>query len=310
MKNRSCSIAGAVGLALCLGVASAQQQVADPDFPAQVAHPAFANRHPRVGIDQAHKNFHTRQGRYKPFAALLESDGYVVSSVTSFQPKSLRQIDILVIANALGERKDGVMGSAFTPAECDAVRDWVRDGGSLLLVADHLPFGDAAAILAQRFGIEMGRGWAMDSRNSDGNPTILVFSADNHLLGDHAITRGRDAGEQIHRVVAFTGQSMSVPPGATSLMTMSDSAREAMTPEEAEKLAKGAPAGKTIAGHAQGLAMPFGSGRIAVFGEAAMFSAQVATFDGQSMKMGMNVPGNDDRQFALNVLHWLARLID
>ena len=56
--------------------------------------------------------------------------------------------------------------------------------------------------------------------------------------------------------------------------------------------------------------MPFGKGRIAVFGEAAMFSAQVTTLNGQSMKMGMNVPGNDDRQFALNVMHWLARLIN
>jgi hypothetical protein len=284
--------------------------VADPDFPTQVAHPAFLNRHPRVGIDQAHQNFHTREGRYKPFAALLESDGYIVSSVVNFQPEALRQIDILVIANALGERKDGIMGSAFTPSECDEVRDWVRAGGSLLLIADHVPFGDAAAILARRFGIEMGRGWAMDSRNSDGNASVLVFSTDNRLLGDHAIVRGRNAGERIHKVVAFTGQSLSVPPGATSLMTMSESAREAMTPEEADKVLKDPSAGKRIAGNAQGLAMPFGSGRIAVFGEAAMFSAQIATFDHQSMKMGMNVPGNDDRQFALNVAHWLARLIN
>jgi hypothetical protein len=26
------------------------------------------------------------------------------------------------------------------------------------------------------------------------------------------------------------------------------------------------------------------------------------------MRMGMNVPGSDDQQFALNVLHWLSRL--
>ena len=83
-----------------------------------------------------------------------------------------------------------------------------------------------------------------------------------------------------------------------------------MTPEEFEKIDKGEADGKRLDGRAQGLAMPFGKGRIAVFGEAAMFSAQVATFDGQSMRMGMNVPGNDDRQLALNVMHWLARLIN
>ena len=35
-----------------------------------------------------------------------------------------------------------------------------------------------------------------------------------------------------------------------------------------------------------------------------MLSAQVA--GPQGAKMGMNVPGTDDRRFALNVLHWLS----
>ena len=37
-------------------------------------------------------------------------------------------------------------------------------------------------------------------------------------------------------------------------------------------------------------------------GEAAMFSAQVY----EDFRFGMNTPGNDDRQFALNVMHWLS----
>jgi len=37
---------------------------------------------------------------------------------------------------------------AFTEAECDEVRDWVRDGGSLLLIADHAPIGGANEILS------------------------------------------------------------------------------------------------------------------------------------------------------------------
>ena len=42
-----------------------------------------------------------------------------------------------------------------------------------------------------------------------------------------------------------------------------------------------------------------------------MLSAQVVQFtddDGrpQTLKAGMNVPGIDNRQFALNVLHWLS----
>ena len=41
-----------------------------------------------------------------------------------------------------------------------------------------------------------------------------------------------------------------------------------------------------------------------VLGEAAMLSAQLA--GPRSAPMGMNAPGNDDRQFALNVVRWLG----
>jgi hypothetical protein len=59
--------------------------------------------------------------------------------------------------------------------------------------------------------------------------------------------------------------------------------------------------------------MPFGKGRVVVLGEAGMFSAQAVVFppgqEGQNFKFGMNVPGTDDKQFALNVLHWLSGVI-
>ena len=299
-----------VAALLCAAAGLAQQQVNDPDFSTRVEHPAFTGRHPRAGMDEAHRNFHTREGRYKPFADLIASDGYAVSAAPHFDASSLKSVDILVIANAMGEVRDGVMGPAFTPAECDAVRDWVRGGGSLLLISDHAPFGDAAVILAERFGVDMGRGYVMDPKNSDGNPTKLVFSTANGLLGDHAILRGRDSSEQVRRIVAFTGQSLNVPANATVLMKLGSTATETSDPSDQMKVAAGVPAGKKVEGRAQGLAMPFGKGRLAVFGEAAMFSAQVATINGRSFKAGMNVPGNDDRQFALNVMHWLARLID
>src|SRR5437867_6288671 len=103
----------------------------------RVERPSFTKRRPRVGIDETHGNFHTREGRYKPFAALMESDGFVVRAAPPFDAGSLRSLDILVIANAMGETRDGARVSAFTSAECDAVREWVRGGGSLLLIADH-----------------------------------------------------------------------------------------------------------------------------------------------------------------------------
>ena len=45
--------------------------------------------------------------------------------------------------------------------------------------------------------------------------------------------------------------------------------------------------------------------RVAVFGEAAMFSAQLAGPD--KRQMGMNAPiASKNPQFLLNVMHWLS----
>ena len=40
-----------------------------------------------------------------------------------------------------------------------------------------------------------------------------------------------------------------------------------------------------------------------MLGEAGLLTAQV---DPLGLKMGMNAGGNDDKQFALNVFHWLS----
>jgi hypothetical protein len=50
-------------------------------------------------------------------------------------------------------------------------------------------------------------------------------------------------------------------------------------------------------------------GRVVVLGEAGMLSASLVFVDGKlRTKMGMSFPGADNRQFALNVVHWLSRL--
>lgn len=146
--------AGIAATMLTMTPVIGQQQIVDPDFKAVVDRPAYRESGPVVGIDEAHSNFHTAAGQYKPFADLLTSDGYrVVASVRRFEP-----------------------------------------------------------------------------------------------------------------------------------------------------------------GRAQGLAMTFGRGRVVVLGEAALFSAHVITLpDGDrpvTFKAGMNAPGNDNRQFALNVMHWLSRVLD
>ncbi|HKP85248.1 MAG TPA: DUF4350 domain-containing protein, partial [Blastocatellia bacterium] len=66
----------------------------------------------------------------------------------------------------------------------------------------------------------------------------------------------------------------------------------------------------SAAGRAQGIAIEFGKGRVVLLGEAAMLSAQVIKRpDRPDFRMGMNRAGIDNRQFALNLMHWLSHLL-
>ncbi len=286
-------------------VLSFAQQTADPNFDAKGARPAYTSKHPKVLFDEAHHNFHTADGRYKPFAAVIRNDGYTVTpNRAPFTSASLKPFDILVISNALGAPQMNAAeasDSAFTEAEADAVRDWVRAGGSLLLIADHAPMGAATGRLAQRFGVGMNKAFTLDPANSppaDNNPGFILYTRENKLLGDHAVTRGRNAAERIARIQSFTGQSLTGPPGSVAFMKLADTAKDAVTGTDEQVSA---------AGRAQGLAFEVGKGRVVVLGEAGMLSAQLGGADRKHS--GMNRPGLDNRQLALNIMHWLSRLL-
>ncbi|HET6973619.1 MAG TPA: hypothetical protein VFH96_06305 [Pyrinomonadaceae bacterium] len=288
---------------VCFTPAVAQQQ-ADPEFDTSVAKPAYKKDGPRVMFDEAHHNFHTSDGRYKPFVDLLVNDGYnVIRNRQPFVKTRLSGFKILVIANALGAEEDddkGADDSAFTTEEIAAVADWVKGGGALLLIADHAPFGGAASALANSFGVDMSKGYTFDPANSvAGSPTQLIFSRENKLLANHPIADGRNETERINLVRSFTGQSLKGPEGSVEILKLADSATD--KPDFAAETSTPA------AGRAQAIALKFGKGRVVVQGEAAMLSAQISGADKHTM--GMNVPGNDDKQYALNLLHWLSGIL-
>ena len=296
------ALACALLLLICATV-TAQQQ-ADPEFNTSVENPAYKKEGPRVMFDEAHHNFHTSDGRYKPFVDLLSNDGYrVVRNRQAFSKETLSSFKVLIIANALGAEDmddNGADASAFTEEECQAVQDWVKNGGSLLLIADHAPFGGAASSLASRFGVDMSKAFTYDTANSvEGNPSVLIFSRENKLLASHPITEGRDEKERVNRVQSFTGQSLKGPADSVSILKLADTAKD--TPDQ------NMDASVSAAGRAQALAFKFGKGRVVVQGEAAMLSAQIS--GPEKLKMGMNVPGNDNKQYALNVMHWLSGLL-
>lgn len=282
------------------------RQTGDPNFDPAINNPAYpAGKGPLVLIDEAHNNFHTAQGRYEPFARLLRKDGCRIAPFTDrFTAESLRAGDVLVIANALHKSnlKSWALPtpSAFTEKEISAVEEWVSNGGALLLIADHMPFPGAAKDLAAAFGFTFNNGFAF---GPDQSIQGTRFSRDDGSLRDHAITRGSTPDKRIDFVVTFTGHAFQGPPEAEPLLLFGKSAYSLM-PQRAWEFTEDTPK-ISVEGWFQGAVRKYGKGRVAVFGEAAAFTAQLS--GPQKAKMGMNHPeATQNHRFVLNTMYWLS----
>ncbi len=288
------------------------QQRADDEWTPSVARPEFSRGEgPVVLVDAAHGNFHTIDGRYAAFAELLALDGYQVRSADSAVSEDLlKSASIFVISNAIAGCDDAEWTlpaePAFTKEEIEHIVSWVEAGGSLLLIADHMPFPGATADLADAFGIVFLNGFAMKSLDEGGS---MRFTRSSGSLADHAITRGRSAAERIESVRSFTGQAFRIVGPAQALMSVPDDWRVYL-PTEAWEHSESTPS-VSARGLVQGAVLRIGSGRVAVFGEAAMFTAQTSVRNGVVRRSGMSHPAaRENAQFVLNLVHWLSGLLD
>jgi len=301
----------ACALGACAGAEHATTQQADDGWQPVVADPAYpAGAGPLILVDAAHGNFHTVEGRFAPFAELLRLDGYRVESATDpATAELLGRGSVYVIANAVlgGDEATWALPTpaAFTQEEISAIVEWVQSGGSLLLIADHMPFPGSAAALADAFGIVFYDGYAMHSIEEGGS---MTFTRTSGMLAGHAITEGRSAGEAVESVRSFTGQAFRSVEPVEPLMYMPHD-WHVYLPTAAGEFDDRTP---VVSGRGllQGAVLEFGKGRVAVFGEAAMFTAQSWVRDGVVGRMGMNHPeATGNAQFVLNVLHWLTGLL-
>ena len=278
---------------------------ADNDFDVTLPNPTYSTNKPKILFDEGHDNVHKTNGTYKPFATLVKNDGCeVITTDKQITNEVLSGFDIYIIANARGK---GELNDfpAFTERECSTIKEWVSNGGSLLLITDHFPMGSAVEILANKFNVEMQKGMVQDSvyhDKSTKDESQLEFSRENKLLADCDITKGID------KVITFTGQSIKCKDSCISFLNLSDVAYD-MT-AKTEVLKDGNDTRVTVTfnnpqsakGRSQGLALKFGKGKVIVLGEAAMLSAQL---NRDNSKFGMNV-NPDNKKLALNIIHWLA----
>ena len=259
-----------------------------------------------ICFDEGHNNFHTLEDRLSSTGELLKDDGYKTLSINGdISLDKLKKGKILVIINALNRKNmnwEKPIFSAFTEQEISDISQWVYEGGSLLLIADHMPFPGAINKLVNKFDFNFENGHAKDTI---GKPDYFIKK--QKTLHDNIITKGRNSNESVDSVLTFSGSAFSIPDDATSILEF-DSTWVSYNTNSAWDFNNIKPF--SIKEYSQGAFKKFGKGRVVVYGEAMMFTAQLGA--GLSwIKMGMNsnkCPQN--YQLLLNTIHWLDGLMD
>jgi hypothetical protein len=255
---------------------------------------------PIVHIDEAHNNFHTLSTRYFTFGEVLKNDGYRPKPFTEkLTPSSLSDCKILVIANALagGGGWELPTPPAFTSSEVAALYRWVKAGGSLFLIADHMPCPGAVNDIGKSFGVNLYNGYAL--YQSEGSETFT--RAAGTLLGN-VITNGRSSAERVDSITIFGGHAFLPSRSMHPIIRFSDD-HKVFFPTVAGDFTEKTPV-ISASGLFHSIFFTEGKGKVVIVAEAAMFSAQRA---GQGkIKMGMNAPeAKRNPQLLLNIMHWL-----
>jgi hypothetical protein len=235
---------------------------------------------------------------------------------------SLVDVAVLVIADPA--RLEG-RAETFAGGEVDAIVAWIKAGGSLLLIADHPPYPLGAAKLAAALGV---RNWLNGSAGVDsvpglapdmvaatitfwrtdsfpgGGPSLvpvapsssnMTYQGADAVLAKHLITEGRGASERVRRVTTFGGSAFQALPGGEAILTLPGRTVAMMAQPDGQYLDDSVRAPYIpVDGWLQGAVLSIGKGRLAVFAEIGLFSGGTA---------------GDNRQFILNVMHWLSRAL-
>ncbi len=275
----------------------AQQQRPDLDFDLSVANPKYTGENTvLIGVDASHNNLHTINNGFQPFAKLLRADGYQLQSVSIITSENLKMLNTFIIANPIHESNIGEwkrpVENAFNVQEIEVLKTFVINGGSLMVIADHMPYAGATNELAKAFGFSYEDGFVMNEKQVW---PPEVYSKKQGNLYETVITKNIDS------LAGFTGSGLKAPKRAIKIASFPKT-HKLLIPEVAWQF-EDSTKRLDVSDLVMGAIMSYGKGKVAFFTEAAMFTAQIVQ---DKFKVGFNSPrAPQNKQFVLNVMHWL-----
>ena len=288
---------------LIISICAQAQITNDPSFDSKVTAPAYKNNSgPKVLIEGGHHNVIVQWGLIKPLNDLIHADGYnpKIDSLP-ITKKYLSDYKIVVMNPSLpfdfGTKKEVGNLVTFSKEEIENIYNYVNNGGSLFVLIDCSPTDIAMSPLLNKFGIKTSFGTLEDSVHQDKEfgKVVVQYTKENGLLKlNHPILKGTNENEIIKSLVLYTGSAIKSDQLTTILPISNDA-----------KINNNGVATSLEKGYAQGLAGKVGKGKIVVLSDSEAFVAML--FGKNKAKIGMQVKAYDNKQFALNILHWLTK---
>ena len=198
--------------------------------------------------------------------------------------------------------------SAFSEAEITILREWVGEGGALLLVLDHFPMSGAAQELGAAFGIEISNGLAADGallpeQGVAQGAGSLVFERTEGGVADDPITNGRTPGQRVDALGFFGGSAFRLSPQGRSLLTFGSSF-VSLLPEVMWQFSE-TTSREEIGGWSGGGVLRVGQGRVAIYGELGIFAGLA-----EPQAWAERRPELQNPQLFMNTPHWLSGLLE
>ena len=294
---------------LIFSIAAHGQMLNDTPFDATINHPKYLKgKGPAVLFDAGHFNFIVHMGLANPLIDVATADGYRVTvDSMKFTKPYLANYKMIVIFPAMpfkfGSKKQVTNEITFTSDELNALHDWVKKGGSLLMFSEHAPIDKSVTPLFNKFGIQLSIGIVVDSIYHDSSSkatnkeSLLMFTRNNGLLNPNdPITKGERKGEEINKIMTYGGGGLKGA-GYTNIFKLSPSST-------IKKYSGSEPSGTA---DSQALAGKFGKGKVVALGDCNGFTAMYVMQGSTKLSAGMQVAEYDWKQFALNTFHWLTK---
>jgi hypothetical protein len=271
---------------------------------------------PVILFDRGHNNYRYDESD-QVFDQFLLRHGFIVRYHRArINEGILEGVDVFHTSNALApENVDNwslPTPSAFTPDEIKVLVDWVRNGGSLLLAIEHMPFGGSYDELAIALGIKVSNGFAVNrlllhdySPESVSAAGYLLFVRDNESMAAHPVINGQVPYGQIKHLATDTGSAFLLPAKSTSFITLGSDVIS-LEPEKSWVFSDETPR-LSVAGWSQAGIMEIGDGRVAVLGDNFLVTAPEYLEPPFIEDETEAESGAHNHQFTLNLYRWLSR---